>query len=79
MGWTTTLQSALADLNPDDEGRLISLLDDPQLASFVGRAYAKLTASQQEAVTSNAKLAAGLLSPRLQHAFAGFAEKIGST
>jgi hypothetical protein len=78
MSWTTTLQGALADLTPDDEGRLIWLLGDPQLASFVGRAYAKLTTSQQEALTSNARTAVGLLSPRLQHAFAGFAEKIGT-
>jgi hypothetical protein len=76
MSWTTTLQGALADLSPENEERLISLLRDAQFASFIRGAFAKLTVGQREAVASAAGTALRLLPPRLQHPFAEFSEKI---
>ena len=79
MSWPTTLERALADLTPENEDGLISLLNDPQFVSCFHKAFDRLTATQQAAVTSTARSALGLLSPRLQHALEEFAEKIGST
>jgi hypothetical protein len=76
MSWTTTLQGALADLSPENEECLISLLHDAQFASFIKGAFAKLTAGQQEVVVSAARTALGVLPPRLQHPFVEFSEKI---
>ena len=79
MSWTTTLGRALADLTPEDEDGLILLLSDSQFVSCFHKAFNRLTPAKQEAVTSTTRSALGLLSPRLQHAFLGFAEKIRST
>ena len=76
MSWTTTLQGALADLSPENEERLISLLNDAQFASFMRGAFAKLATGQREAVVSAARTALGVLPPRLQHPFVEFSEKI---
>jgi hypothetical protein len=76
MSWTTTLQGALADLSPENEECLISLLNDAQFASFIREAFAKLTAGQREAVVSAARTALGVLPLRLQHPFVAFSEKI---
>jgi hypothetical protein len=76
MSWTNTLQGTLADLSPEDEECLISLLKDAQFASFISGAFAKLTAGQREAVVSAAKTALGVLPPRLQHPFLEFSERM---
>ena len=76
MAWSTTLEGALADLSPENEERLISLLKDAQFASFVARAFAKLTAGQRKAVVSAATTALGVLSPRLQPSFVEFSDKV---
>ena len=69
-------KGALADLSPENEECLISLLKDAQFASFIRGAFAKLTAGQREAVMAAAKTALGVLPPRLQHPFVEFSEKI---
>jgi len=76
MSRTTTLQGALTDLSRENEDCLLALLRDAQFASFVGRAFAKLTATQPEAVMSAARAAFGVLPPRLHHPFVEFSEKI---
>ena len=76
MSWTTTLQGALADLSPENEECLISLLNDAQFASFIRGAFAKLTTGQREAVVSAARTALRRASARLQHPFLEFSEKI---
>lgn len=76
MSWTTTLQGALTDLSRENENCLLALLRDAQFASFVGGAFAKLTARQREAVMSAARAALGVLPPRLQHPCVEFSEKI---
>jgi ABC-type Mn2+/Zn2+ transport system ATPase subunit len=76
MSWTTTIEGVLADLSPENEECLMSLLKDVQFASFVERAFAKLTAGQREAVVSAATTALGVLPPRLQRPFVEFSEKI---
>ncbi len=76
MSWTTTLEGALAELSPENEECLISLLNDAQFASFVRGAFAKLTAVEREAVVSVSRTALGVLPPRLQHTFVEFSEKI---
>ena len=76
MSWTATLQGALADLSPESEECLISLLKDAQFASFVRGAFGQLTAAQREAVVSASRTALGVLPARLQHPFVEFSEKI---
>jgi hypothetical protein len=76
MSWAATLQGALANLSPENEECLISLLKDAQFASFVKGAFGKLTAGQREAVVSASRTALGVLPARLQHPFVEFSEKL---
>lgn len=77
MTWTTTTEGAFADLGPENEERLMLLLTDAHLASFVARAFNRLTRAQQANLAATARDALGVVPSRLKEPFLRFAEQIG--